>query len=823
MPHVHTSEQLAAMYDASPIGLAILDRDLRYIQINGHLAALNGVSPADHIGRTVHEIVPDISEQAVAAFNRVLAGEEICGIELVGPTLARPDRTSVWRQNWVPLRDEYGAIVGVAVSCEDVSEEHRAQRAVAALNRINTALAAEHDLERLVQMVTDAGVELTGASVGAFFHNVLGDDGERLHLFTLTGAAREDFTKLGQPRGTKVLEPLFRNEIIRSDDITQDVRYGLNAPFAGMPAGHPVITSYLAVPVVSGDGRVLGGLLFGHPRPGCFSQRHEDLILGLAAQAAVAIENARLLATVTATNENLEQRVAERTAERDRAWRLSRDVLITVAPDGVLQSVSPAWTAMLGHLPHEVVGRSFIDFLHPDDVDASRQAFDAAAGGADVPVIENRYIAKDGSVRWLSWLTAVEGGTVYGSGRDVTDSRAREETLRRTEEALRQSQKMEAIGQLTGGVAHDFNNLLTPILGSLDLIRRKLPDGDRSTRLVDGALQSAERARTLVQRLLAFARRQPLQPDAVDLVALTRDMSSLLSTTLGPQVRLVIETQEGLPPAMADRNQLEMALLNLAVNARDAMPAGGLVRIAVSQAHRVDPHDRLAPGAYVCLTVADTGTGMDAATLGRAVEPFFSTKGLGGGSGLGLSMVHGLANQLGGEFRLDSAVGVGTTAELWLPASVVTVVAPAPPPSALPSGSVGCVLLVDDEEAVRAAAAQMLQDLGYEVVEADGADQALALVGDGLRPDLLVSDHMMPGMTGTELARHLRASLPALGVLIVSGYADVETLSPDLAHLSKPFRQGDIQAALATARIFPRQIGGEDCAAEARLEALSRI
>ncbi len=798
------ARQLAAMYDASPIGLAVIDTELRYVRINEHLARLNGIPVADHIGRTVMEIIPNLSAQARAAFERVLAGEEMKGVEIFGPTPARPDRTSVWRQNWVPMRDETGTVIGVAVSCEDISEESRARKAVKALNAINTALAAEHDLERLVQMVTDAGVELTGATVGAFFHNVLDESGERLHLFTLTGADREQFTKLGRPRGTKVLEPLFRNELIRADDITRDPRYGANAPYEGMPPGHPVVTSYLAVPVVSGGGKVLGGLLFGHPEPGCFSQRHEELIAGLAAQAAVAIENARLLSAVQATNEALEQRVAERTAERDRAWRLSRDLLITVDPAGIFRSVSPAWTTILGHHPSEVVGRSYRDFIHPDDIPRTEAALSAASAGEDVPVFENRYRTRDGAIRHISWLTSVAGGRIYGSGRDVTDARAKDEALRATEAALRQSQKMEAMGQLTGGVAHDFNNLLTPILGSLDLIRRKVPDDARSMRLLDGAIQSAERARTLVQRLLAFARRQPLQADAIDVATMVRDIAALLSTTVGPQVQLIIETKECLPPALADRNQLEMALLNLAVNARDAMPGGGTLRIDVGDRQIEDGDPRLPPGAYIHLSVTDSGSGMDAETLNRAIEPFFSTKGLGRGSGLGLSMVHGLASQLGGAFHLTSSPGAGTVAELWLPVSTVeivpTVTASLDP---APACSVGLVLLVDDEDAVRAAAAQMLGDLGYAVVEADGADAALRLVAEGLWPDLLVSDHLMPGMTGTELARHLRARRPDLGVLIVSGYADVETLSPELAHLSKPFRQADLQRALSMPKVYP--------------------
>lgn len=798
------AEQLAAMHEASPIALAMLDLDLRYLWVNDRLAELNGLPVAAHLGRTIEEVAPGIADQARAAFARLVAGEDVRGVELLGASGGSPDRTGVWRQNWMLIRDASGEMVAVGVATEDVSEERRAQRAVEALNRINTALAAEHDVERLVQMVTDAGVELTGASVGAYFHNIMDESGERLHLFTLAGHEREDFVRLGRPRATDVLGPIFRNTIIRSDDITRDPRYGGNAPFKGMPPGHPDVASYLAVPVVSGQGRVLGGLLFGHPRPGRFTARHEALIVGLAAQTAVAIENARLLTAVTAANETLERRVAERTAELDRVWTMSRDLLVVLDVKGVFRTVNPAWTAILGHRPEEVVGRSYLDFLHPEDAEMTRAA--VAGGVGQVPVFENRYRAADGSVRWISWLTAIDGDLVYASGRDVTESKRKDEALRQAEEALRQSQKMEAMGQLTGGVAHDFNNLLTPILGGLDLLRRKSEGDTRNLRLIDGAIQSAERARTLVQRLLAFARRQPLQPDAVDLAAMIHDMSALLSTTLGPQVRLVLAGESRLPPAVVDRNQLEMALLNLAVNARDAMPGGGDLTIELSLRDVAAGPIGLAAGRYICLSVADTGTGMDAETMARAVEPFFSTKGLGRGSGLGLSMVHGLARQLGGALELESAPGTGTTARLLLPVSAAPVtIAEAPVAQAAPA-ILGRVLLVDDEEAVRGAAAQMLSEIGYDVVEADSAEAAIALVEGGLAPDLLVSDHLMPGMTGTELARHLRGRLPVMGVLIVSGYADVATLSPDLAHLPKPFRATDLSAALGGAKVYPTAI-----------------
>jgi nitrogen-specific signal transduction histidine kinase len=382
---------------------------------------------------------------------------------------------------------------------------------------------------------------------------------------------------------------------------------------------------------------------------------------------------------------------------------------------------------------------------------------------------------------------------IVGSGRDMT-------AQVQAEEALRQSQKMEAMGQLTGGVAHDFNNLLTPILASLDRIQRKALGDDRDRRLIDGALQAAERARTLVQRLLAFARRQPLQPMAVDVASLVHGMADLVASTTGPQIKMIVDVEHGVSAAYAEANQLEMAILNLAVNARDAMPQGGSLRISVGdETVTAAGSGKVAPGRYVRLSVADTGDGMDEATLARAVEPFFSTKGVGKGTGLGLSMVHGLVTQLGGALTIQSSPGAGTEVTLWLPAAegaVIGMIDGTATPELVDGRRRGTVLLVDDEDLVRASAADMLIDLGYEVTEAASAEAALKLMDNGLVPDLVVTDHLMPGMSGTELARLLKVRSPAIPVLIVSGYAEVDGVAPELPRLTKPFRRAELDASL---------------------------
>lgn len=367
----------------------------------------------------------------------------------------------------------------------------------------------------------------------------------------------------------------------------------------------------------------------------------------------------------------------------------------------------------------------------------------------------------------------------------MTEVAARE----RAQERLVQSQKMETIGQLTGGVAHDFNNLLMAVMGNLDLLRKRLPDDPRAQRLIAGALQGAQRGAALTQRMLAFARQQDLKTGAVDLADLLHGMRDLLDRSLGPRVELQLDTPAGLPPAQVDANQIELAVLNLAINARDALPSGGQIRIVLRREDVGGKPD------CVLLSVVDNGTGMDEETLAKAIEPFFSTKPVGKGTGLGLSMVHGLAVQLGGRLILESEVGKGTSATLRLPiASHAAAARGAPAATAEVSARVATILVVDDDPLIASSTVNMLEDLGHTVIEANSGKRALEILEGGQSFDLMITDQAMPGMTGMELAEAALRRWPKLPILLATGYADLPAgQSLKIPRLSKPYLQWQLR------------------------------
>jgi PAS domain S-box-containing protein len=495
----------------------------------------------------------------------------------------------------------------------------------------------------------------------------------------------------------------------------------------------------------------------------------------------------------------------------DRQYRLLVEAVTDYAiymidPDGIVASWNAGAERFKGYTAAEIIGHNFDVFYTLEDQanGEPKRALQVAATAGRFES-EGWRVRKNGSRFWASVVVDPirDGGRLIGFAkvtRDISERKDAEQALVQANAALAQAQKMEALGQLTGGIAHDFNNLLAAVIGSLELLRKRLPAEPNTKRLLDNAVHGARRGTSLTQRMLAFARRQDLAPEPIDLPDLVRGMTSFLEPALGPTVTLELNLPRTLNPVVADFNQLEMALLNLAVNARDAMQNRGTITISLRE-------DRLAhgqihaleAGSYACLSVEDSGTGMNAATLARAMEPFYSTKGPGQGTGLGLSMVHGMALQANGALVLKSEPGHGTTAELWFPLSKAgsrkggRALPAQAPRSAAPS----VVLAVDDDALVRLTVAMMLEDLGHKVFEAGSGKEALALLASEPSIALVVTEMAMPQMTGIQLFIEARRLYPALKFLLASGYAEAsEDDQPQLPRITKPFWQEDLAQAI---------------------------
>jgi PAS domain S-box-containing protein len=756
----------------------IADREGYITWYNSKWYEYTGTTPAEMEGwgwQSVHDLrtLPDILEQWTAAISAGAPFEMVFSIR-GGDGILRPFLTRI-----NPAFDAQGAVANWYGVNMDISLQVKAQDAVAK-TEARFRLLADSMPQLVWSAKPDGGrdyhnarwYDYTGAPIG-------GTDGEAwsawVHPDDRAGA-------LAAARRACETEEAFQSEYRLR---------GRSGDYRWMLAG--------GQPERDADGKVTRWY-------GAYTDI-EDIV-----QARTVLQRSR---------DDLEALVAQRTGERNLLATLVErtDVMVmALGPDYRILAINRAnveeFDRIYGHRPE--VGENMLELLadKPEQQALTRAAWARAIAGEEFTLIETRghpaHARADYEIKFRTLTNAA--GERIGAFQFVTDITQRlrdQRSLVQAQEALVQAQKLDAMGQLTGGVAHDFNNLLTPILGALDMLERRGLGGEREQRLILGALESAERARTLVHRLLAFARRQPLQSVPVDVGGLVRGMADLVASAVGPTIGVNLRIADGLPLAKADRHQLEMAILNLAVNARDAMEGSGRLTISVTQESAPGrlPAD-LKAGGYIRLCILDTGRGMDEETRARAIEPFFSTKGVGQGTGLGLSMAHGLASQLGGALTIDSELGAGAEIAIWLPQSEEPLLAEG---SAASLGGAeagaGVVLLVDDEPHIRAITADMLSELGFHVHEAHAPEAALAAVQAGLTPDILVTDHLMPGMTGVELAGAVKALLPSARALIVSGFADVETLDPSLHRLSKPFLQKDLARALADLKCRSEETG----------------
>lgn len=537
----------------------------------------------------------------------------------------------------------------------------------------------------------------------------------------------------------------------------------------------------------------------------CYSPVRDEhgRVLGMldtVVETTSSVVNAQRLEGMAA---QLERQVAQRTDDRNRLWQLSTDIMLVMRPNLIITAVNPAWSDVLGWSEGELVGTSFFDWVHPEDQPRIQAAVALLAQDQPQRDMDCRLKHKHGGLRWISWAAVPGDGFFNAVGRDVTLDRERAAALEQAEELLRHSQKMEAVGQLTGGLAHDFNNLLTGITGSLELMRQRLGENrlDQLERYIHAAQGAAARAATLTHRLLAFSRRQPLDARPIAIQPLIEGLDELVAQALPPNIAYSHRAEPGLWSVLADYNQLESALLNLCINARDAMPDGGTLEVVACNHHHTGEPAALdlPPGDYVVFSVQDSGSGMLPHVAAKAFDPFFTTKPIGQGTGLGLSMVYGFARQSGGQVDIDSQVARGTRVRIFLPRHCGVSQLPAPAKTAhteLRRGNGQKIMVIDDQPLLRSMIGELLGGLGYEVALAADGEEGLKLMAEMGRLDLLVTDIGLPGaLNGRQVARITRDAWPKLPILFITGYDQSDQsspLQPGMDLLTKPFVLDDL-------------------------------
>ncbi len=716
----------------------------------------------DHRGRKVREVYPELGEQG---FIKVLDEVYRSGrrrsfydtpVRLINVPGA-PAQTFYLNFIYEPILDEAGRATGIFIQGYDVSDTFRTQAALRASEQSFSALAQA--LPTMVWTADAAGL--------VDWMN------ERTYAYG------------GIPSSVKP------DEAWRSMVHPEDLQMVLATWDTSLSTGSP-LTCELRMRRQDGEYR-------WHLARSVPVRNETDSISRWLGTTTDIADQKQAAEALSKRNSRLQQRVAQRTLERDRVWRNSRDLLAVVDQQGHYRSANPAWHHVLGYHPEEVEGRHFADLVCPEDADTTRLVM-AQAFEANLTSFETRHLHRDGSTRWVSWHTTAEGDFCYAYGRDITAAKQQAQALREAEEQLRQAQKMEAVGQLTGGIAHDFNNLLTGIIGALEIMSTRVEQGRPETigRYARAAMQSAQRAAALTHRLLAFARRQPLTPAPVETDALVQGMRELIQRTLGPQFRLQLHSEAGLWPTLCDPYQLESAILNICINARDAMPDGGLLSIELSNTRREEPWP---PGEsttrfadFVAIRITDTGCGMAPELIERVIEPFFTTKPLGQGTGLGLSMVYGFAKQSEGHMEISSTLGNGTTITLFLPRlqgvapqEITLQTAPEPRHRACAT-----VLVVEDEHLIRELLIETLRELGCVVMHANDGIAGRRQLRASSHIDLLITDIGLPGLDGRQLAAEALEQHPGLRVLYITGYSQEPSFASALEAgerelITKPF------------------------------------
>jgi PAS domain S-box-containing protein len=754
----HDLSPRALGFDAVDAGLVMLDSDHVIRAWNAWMAAASGIPPADAIGKRLLEaIAAPLPPRLLSAIKQAIeSGASSMLTHALNPAL-------------FPIRSSTGQPLIHNVIVSPVS----AVKACCLVQIFDVSAATQRE-----QILRERQNARYDAVVDSAPEAIVTVDGDGV-IQWINRAAERGFGYSSRELIGRPLDVLFHSAAGLSGFVKTLVR--------GMPLGGPIELS---------GRRKDGSSLSLEVSGSAWKSQGQPFVTAILRDIS---ERKMAELALRRLNQTLESKVAERTAERDRMWRLSSDVMLVTGLDGVITAANPASSLLLGTPESQLVGASMKDIVLPDDwADWAAEVRSISENGTR-RLFAVRVRTSEGKHRWIEWSAAAGDQLVHAVGRDITAEKEAEVALRSAEDALRQSQKMEAIGQLTGGIAHDFNNLLAGVIGALEIAKRKLATAryDELPRFMDAGIASAQRAAALTHRLLAFARQQPLDPRPHDVNQLIIDMEDLLQRSLGEQVSLRTQLGEDLGFASTDGNQLENAILNLVINARDAMPDGGSVTISTyltdvaPRGPLVD--EGLAPGRYVSVAVTDTGTGMPEDVAAKAFDPFFTTKPIGKGTGLGLSMIYGFAKQSQGHARIETEIGAGTTVTLYLPQSAEgsTALSPGSPVSA-PRGAGEIVLVVEDDSSVRLLITEVLHELGYTAIEVSDGRSALPILTSDARIDLMISDVGLPGLDGKKLADIARQHRPNLPVLFVTGYAEHakvrgEFLGAGMDMVTKPF------------------------------------
>jgi PAS domain S-box-containing protein len=751
-------ESSGALLDSIDVGLLLLDGKHRIIGWNSWMEWASGIPAAAAKGRLFEEVFPDAPPRLATAIAQAL--------DLGASSLL----THALNPHVFPLRTRAGKVL-----IHDISVRAVGRRPILHCLLQIVDVTAMAGRERILRDRQNARYD---AVVGSAPDTILTLDAEGTIQFANPAAAREFGYAADELVGQSM--SLLVQDTIEWDMAFEAILRGTNLsrPIELMARRKNGSSSYLEATAASWQTE---------------ERVFVTAILRDVNERRMAVEALRRL------NQTLEKRVALSTADRNRMWTLSTDVMMVAGLDGTINSVNPAWTQLLGWTEADLLGMSFLDFVVAEDRPRLESELRALSRGTAPKLIELGMRVPNGGSRRIEWSAVAADDLLQAVGRDVTAEREAEAALRKAEEALRHSQKMEAIGQLTGGIAHDFNNMLTAIIGSMEILKRRIRAGryEDVESFMDGAIGAANRAASLTHRLLAFARRQPLDPKAVEVNQLIRGMEEMLRRTLREAITLRIDLAAENWPALTDAHQLENAILNLAINARDAMPTGGTLSITTSR--EVLEHkerfgqEEIEAGDYVVVCVGDTGVGMSPDTLKKVFEPFFTTKPIGQGTGLGLSMIYGFAKQSRGHVRIESTEGEGTIFRLYLPRFKGNVETRSDAPvREVAAGAGETVLVIEDDSAVRLIISDVLRDLGYACIEASDGQAALPMLTSNTPLDLLITDVGLPGLNGRQIAEIARRHRPQLKILFVTGYAEHATghapfLETGMEMVTKPF------------------------------------